>query len=104
MHCLCKQLYLCVLLLCVLQAVDAKRVQVFGFAVAETPTYLGYDWSVLTTSSWRTDPALIELAQQHGAKVELFAGDVSKLMGDPDKRKAWVICYARAELTSVGLA
>jgi hypothetical protein len=70
--------------------VVAKRVQVFGFSPEQKlPTYKGYDWSLLTTSAWRTDPELIELAQQHGAKVEIFA-DIKPVMGDPEKRKKWV--------------
>jgi hypothetical protein len=70
--------------------VAAKHVQVFGFAVDKGPTFRGYDWSLLTTSAWKTDPELIELAQQHGAKVELNAGDVRSVMGDPVKRQDWV--------------
>jgi hypothetical protein len=70
--------------------VVAKRVQVFGFSPEKKlPTFKGYDWSLLTTSAWRTDPELIELAQQHGAKVEIFA-DIKPIMGDPEKRKKWV--------------
>lgn len=83
-------LLLFLLLLATHEEVVAKRVQVFGFAVLDTPTYKGYDWSVLTTSAWRTDPELIDIANQHGAKVELNAGDVTEIMGDADKRKAWV--------------
>lgn len=72
------------------QVVGAKRVQVFGFSIANTATYNGYDWSVLTTSSWKTDPKLVDLAEQHGAVVELNAGDVKSIMSDAKQRKAWV--------------
>lgn len=64
--------------------------QVYGFSVATTPTYKGYDWSLLTTSAWRTDPALIDLAKQHDARVEINAGNVANVMGDTAKRKQWV--------------
>jgi hypothetical protein len=78
------------LLLLAAHQVSAKRMQVFGFAVDQGPTFRGYDWSLLTTSAWKTDPELIELAQQHGAKVELNAGDVRSVMGDSVKRQEWV--------------
>eukprot|EP00882_Tetradesmus_deserticola_P034824 GHRQ01040111.1.p1 GENE.GHRQ01040111.1~~GHRQ01040111.1.p1 ORF type:complete len:195 (+),score=80.99 GHRQ01040111.1:126-710(+) len=71
-----------------------KRVEVYGFAVASSPTYRGYNWSLLTTSAWRTDAALVELAAQHGAKVELNAGvtaaTAQDIMGSPEKRSEWV--------------
>ncbi|KAF6266769.1 glycoside hydrolase superfamily [Scenedesmus sp. NREL 46B-D3] len=71
-----------------------RRVEVYGFAVASGPTYRGYDWSLLTTSAWRTDPALVQLAAQHGAKVELNAGvtaaTAQHIMSSAKKRAAWV--------------
>jgi hypothetical protein len=71
--------------------VSAKRVQVFGFSPEQKlPTFKGYDWSLLTTSAWRPDPELIQLANQHGTKVEILAADVQQVMGDPAKRKKWV--------------
>lgn len=78
------------LMLLAVHQVAAKRVQVFGFAVDQGPTFRGYDWSLLTTSAWKTEPELIQLAQQHDAKVELNAGDVRSVIGDPAKRQEWV--------------
>lgn len=85
--------HLVLLLLLTAQAASAtaKRVQVFGFSPEQKlPTFKGYDWSLLTTSAWRPDPELIQLANQHGAKVEILAADVQQVMGDPAKRKKWV--------------
>lgn len=65
-------------------------IQVYGFSVARSPTYRGYDWSILTTSAWRTDPELIDLANQHNAKVEINAGNVADVMSDAARRTAWV--------------
>jgi hypothetical protein len=70
---------------------SSGRVQVFGFSPEQKlPTFKGYDWSLLTTSAWRPDPELIQLANQHGTKVEILAADVQQVMGDPAKRKKWV--------------
>lgn len=74
--------------------------QVYGFSVATTPTYKGYDWSLLTTSAWRTDPELVDLAKQHDARVELNAGNVANIMGDAAKRKQWV-CVPVGDQTCV---
>eukprot|EP00775_Hariotina_reticulata_P010253 gene10253-10411_t len=63
---------------------------VYGFSIANTPTFRGYGWDVLTTSAWRTDPELVQLAQQHGAQVELNAGDVLRHMSSNRTREAWV--------------
>eukprot|EP00878_Enallax_costatus_P018615 GHUV01019606.1.p1 GENE.GHUV01019606.1~~GHUV01019606.1.p1 ORF type:complete len:275 (+),score=60.00 GHUV01019606.1:105-929(+) len=73
-----------------LPTATGRRVEVYGFSVANTPTYKGYDWSVLTTSAWRTDPELIDIAKQHDAKVELNAGNVASTMTDAVKRKQWI--------------
>lgn len=94
-------LQLCCVVLCLLTAeAVAKRVQVFGFSPEQKlPTYKGYDWSLLTTTAWRTDPELIDLAQQHGTKVEVFGGQGAELMpimGHPAKRKKWVRCTSCA--------
>jgi hypothetical protein len=67
---------------------------VYGFSVANTPTFRGYGWDVLTTSAWRTDPELVQLAQQHGAQVELNAGDVLQHMSSNRTREAWVSALA----------
>lgn len=86
-----KHILLLFLLLCLHSRCSAKRVQVFGFSPEQKlPTFKGYDWSLLTTSAWRPDPSLIELARQHGAKVEILADDVKAVMGDPAKRQKWV--------------
>lgn len=65
----------------------------YGFAVDTSPTYRGYDWSVLTTVAWKVDPDLIQLAHDHGRRVELNAGPVRELLAaDSYRREQWVSC------------
>ncbi len=66
------------------------RAEVYGFSISDQRTYLGYDWDVLTTVGWRIDPGLVETAHRHGARVELNAGAVADIMGDPAARAAWI--------------
>jgi hypothetical protein len=72
----------------------APRVQVFGFSPEQKlPTYKGYPWDLLTTTAWRTDPELVQLASTHGTIVEVFGGQGAELMphlGSEAKRKKWV--------------
>lgn len=83
----------------------APRVQVFGFSPEQKlPTYKGYPWDILTTTAWRTDPELVQLASTHGTIVEVFGGQGAELMphlGSEAKRKKWVSAgghYGQLEL------
>lgn len=92
----------CSLLLCVSAVLllatqlvgAAPRFQVFGFSPEQKlPTYKGYLWDILTTTAWRTDPELVQLAHTHGTIVEVFGGQGAELMphmGSEAKRKKWV--------------
>lgn len=69
---------------------NLRRPQVFGFSDAKAPTFRGYDWSLLTTSSWKLDPELVALAYKHDAVVEMLAPGVNAAIADLSTASAWV--------------
>lgn len=106
-----RPLLLCVsaVLLLATQLVGAApRVQVFGFSPEQKlPTYKGYPWDLLTTTAWRTDPELVQLARTHGTIVEVFGGQGAELMphlGSEAKRKKWVSAGGCGQLELAGWA
>ncbi len=63
---------------------------VYGFAVEGNDDYRSYDWQLLSTAAWNTDPGLVMTAHKHGRKVELNAGAVGEVMKTEEARMAWI--------------
>jgi len=77
-------------------AMIRSNAQVFGFSVRKSPSmYRQWDWDQLTTVAWNTDPELICLAHQRGAKdvvsAELPANRT--LLESASYRAEWVCMY-----------
>ena len=70
---------------------SAPRLQVVGFSIRRHGNYEAvYDFNYLTTVAWNTDPALVCIAHQHGARVILNAG-INNLTAftNATERAAW---------------
>lgn len=67
----------CAAALATATAAPSRRVEVYGFAPGDPPTppdpRASYDWSVLTTVAWRSDPQTVAAAHAQGASVDLDA-------------------------------
>jgi hypothetical protein len=73
-----------------------SNAQVFGFSVRKSPSmYRQWDWDQLTTVAWNTDPELICLAHQRGAKVVVSAELPANrtLLESAAYRAEWVRMY-----------
>ena len=81
--CICADKTLCAPLL-----TNGNRPEFFGFSLVEE-NWRQYNFSILTTVAWNTDPNLVCLAHAHKTRVVINAAD-APVNGTAAQRKAWV--------------
>eukprot|EP01024_Parvocaulis_polyphysoides_P071176 TRINITY_DN883_c3_g1_i1.p3 TRINITY_DN883_c3_g1~~TRINITY_DN883_c3_g1_i1.p3 ORF type:complete len:134 (-),score=15.51 TRINITY_DN883_c3_g1_i1:61-462(-) len=84
-QCKCKSEDLCKAL------TTTPEVEVFAFAPGENGRYREYDWDILTTVAWRTDPEFVCYAHERGVRAVYLAEEyTTEKMKNQTWRKEWV--------------
>jgi hypothetical protein len=69
--------------------VYARDKEIFGF-VGGSPSYENYDWSVVSTVAWASDPQMICEAHKHGARAVMAAPKMVVFPADEKDRSQWI--------------